>query len=147
MQEEQSEVRQSTMATILHEQQETVVTPLAREGGLWLASADLARTTGFELKPEGLCRDAICVPVSKGRHAFADGDAIDIAGFWRHLGHPVVHDAARCVWALGIGARARQQALEQLEAPDFELPGIDGRSHSLSDYRGQKVFLVSWASW
>ena len=113
------------MATILHEQQETVVTPIARDGdGLWLASADLARTTGFELKPEGLCRDAICVPVSQERHAFADGDAIDIAGFWRHLGHPVVHDAARCVWALGISARTRRQALEQVEAPDFELPGI-----------------------
>lgn len=136
------------MATILLEQRETEVAPLSRPGdGLWLAPDDLQRATGFELKPEGLCRDAICVPVPKGRHAFADGDAIDVAGFWRHLGNPVVTDASRRVCALGIGAGARRQALESLEAPDFTLPDLDGRPHSLSDYRGRKVFLASWASW
>lgn len=136
------------MAIILHEQQETEVAPLARDGdGLWLDKVDLQRATGFELKPEGLCRDAICVPVPKGRHAFADGDAIDVAGVWRYLGNPVVTDASRRVWALGIGAGARQQALESLEASDFTLPDLGGRPHSLSDYRGRKVFLASWASW
>ena len=33
------------------------------------------------------------------------------------------------------------------EAPDFTLPDLEGRQHSLSDYRGRKVFLASWASW
>jgi peroxiredoxin len=32
-------------------------------------------------------------------------------------------------------------------APDFTLPDLDGRMHSLSDYRGKKVFLLAWASW
>ena len=44
-------------------------------------------------------------------------------------------------------ARARASGLSSLEAPDFTLPDLDGRLHSLSDYRGKKVFLVSWASW
>ena len=136
------------MVTILHEQQQTEVTPLHRDGdGLWLDKADLERATGFALKPEGLCRDAICVPVPKGRHAFADDTAIDVAGFWRYLGHPVAHDERRLVWALGVGAGARRQALDTLEAPDFTLPDLDGRAHALSDYRGKKVFLASWASW
>ena len=30
---------------------------------------------------------------------------------------------------------------------DFELPDLDGKLHRLSDYRGQKVLLVTWASW
>ncbi|MCC7122956.1 MAG: redoxin domain-containing protein [Gammaproteobacteria bacterium] len=34
-----------------------------------------------------------------------------------------------------------------LEAPDFTLPDLDGRLHSLSDYRGKKVFLFSWGSY
>jgi peroxiredoxin len=34
-----------------------------------------------------------------------------------------------------------------LEAPDFTLPDIDGQLHSLSDFLGKKVFLVTWASW
>jgi len=44
-------------------------------------------------------------------------------------------------------ARERQAALASLEAPDFALPDPTGRMHRLSDYRGKKVFLVTWASW
>ena len=36
---------------------------------------------------------------------------------------------------------------ELLTAPDFSLPDLEGREHSLSDYRGNKVFLATWASW
>jgi alkyl hydroperoxide reductase subunit AhpC len=31
-------------------------------------------------------------------------------------------------------------------APDFTLPDLDGNLHSLSDHRGEKVVLLSWAS-
>jgi peroxiredoxin len=34
-----------------------------------------------------------------------------------------------------------------LEAPDFTLPDVSGTPHSLSDYRGKKVLLATWASW
>jgi hypothetical protein len=66
---------------------------------------------------------------------------------WRHLDGPVLHDDSGTVWVLGEGAEARASSLRSLEAPDFTLPDVDGRPHSLSDYRGKKVFLVSWASW
>ncbi|NDG42002.1 MAG: TlpA family protein disulfide reductase, partial [Betaproteobacteria bacterium] len=39
------------------------------------------------------------------------------------------------------------QALSTLEAPDFELPDLAGQTHRLSDYRGKKVLLATWASW
>ena len=29
--------------------------------------------------------------------------------------------------------------LTSLDAPDFSLPDLDGKMHSLSDYRGKKV--------
>jgi peroxiredoxin len=32
-------------------------------------------------------------------------------------------------------------------APEFELPGLDGTSHRLSDYRGHPVWINFWASW
>jgi peroxiredoxin len=48
---------------------------------------------------------------------------------------------------LGVGAAARSDALRSLEAPDFTLPDLEGRRHSLSDQRGKKVLLVTWASW
>lgn len=32
-------------------------------------------------------------------------------------------------------------------APQFELVDLEGNSHSLSDYKGQKVYIKFWASW
>ena len=32
-------------------------------------------------------------------------------------------------------------------APNFTLPDLNGRVHSLADFRGKKVLLVTWASW
>jgi hypothetical protein len=48
---------------------------------------------------------------------------------------------------LGISAAERAKALASLEAPDFTLPDLDGRPHSLSAQRGKKVLLVAYASW
>jgi peroxiredoxin len=33
-----------------------------------------------------------------------------------------------------------------VEAPDFTLGDLDGNLHSLSDHRGKKVVLLTWAS-
>ena len=33
------------------------------------------------------------------------------------------------------------------ELRDFTLPDLACTAHSLSDYRGQKVLLATWASW
>jgi peroxiredoxin len=34
-----------------------------------------------------------------------------------------------------------------MEAPDFTLPDLRGRLHSLRDQRGKKTLLIAWASW
>ena len=126
------------MATLLTDSGEFGVT-LA--DGSWLNASDVARATGFALKPEGMCRDDLCVPtpVQDGR--------IDVAAFWRKLGRPVVSDAARETWVLGAGAQQRNDALAGLTAPDFTLPDLAGTPHTLSALRGKKVFLCTWASW
>jgi len=129
------------MATVLSD---TGTHAVPTSGGLMLTPEDVARVTGWTLKPEGMCRDELCVPLADSMQR--DG-RIDVAGFWRHLGRPVVHDRAGEAWVLGDGPDERQAALEGLQAPDFALPDLDGRIHRLSDYRGQKVFLTTWASW
>lgn len=116
--------------------------------GLWLDIAAAERATGWELKPEGLCRGPVCVPVPPGREGeFARPDAVNVAAFWRHMGKPVLHDDARDVWLLGEDAATRVEEMQSLEAPDFALPDLDGRVHRLSDYRGKQILLVTWASW
>jgi peroxiredoxin len=32
-------------------------------------------------------------------------------------------------------------------APDIALPGLDGRTIRLSDFRGQRLLVFMWASW
>jgi hypothetical protein len=116
----------------------------ATDDGLWLSAADAVRVTGWALKPEGMCRDDVCVPLPA---AGVRPGAVDVAAFWRRLGNPVLHDDAGATWVLGVGADARNDALAGLAAPDFTLPDLAGTPHTLSALRGKKVFLSTWASW
>jgi peroxiredoxin len=129
------------MATVLTELGDIAV---RATGGLFVADADAERATGWTRKPEGMCRGAICVPLPAD--AVREG-AVDLAAFWRKLGNPVLHDEAGETWVLGAGAEQRNEALAGLAAPDFVLPDLDDAPHRLSDLRGRKILLVTWASW
>lgn len=134
---------------VLHEHSETGC-PSARSSGddLWLSPTELTAATGWELKPEGLCKSDICVPLQSARTApLQQGSDINVAGLWRHLGRPVVHDDAGDTWVLGAAAADRRAALEEQQAPDFALGDLNGRMHALSHYRGRKVVIATWASW
>lgn len=129
------------MSTVLSDRGEATVDAA---DGLWLRAADVERATGWTPKPEGLCRGEVCVPLAP---ALSRGGRVDVAGFWRKLGHPVLHDESGEVWVLGTGAVERNGALAGLMAPDFTLPDLAGMPHTLSELRGKKVFLATWASW
>ena len=62
-------------------------------------------------------------------------------------GRPVAVDREERAAYLGVPAAARAAALASLQAPDFTLPDLSGRPHSLSAQRGKKVLLVAYASW
>lgn len=117
---------------------------VATRGGLWMSAADAERVTGWTLKPQGMCRNDLCVPLPP---AAVQGGEVDVEAFWRTLGGPVIADDGGEVWALGAPAEERNAALEGLEAPDFTLPDVDGTPRTLSRLRGRKVFLATWASW
>ena len=140
------------MSLVICEQRETTIDGGERHGdALWTTVSDVEVATGWQLKPEGLCRDEICIPLSpQQRRQFlrAQGDEVrvDLPGLWRSLGHPAVCDAGGDSWVLGIGAVDRAQALQSLEAPDFSLTDLAGRTHTLDGQRGKKVFLGNWAS-
>jgi hypothetical protein len=129
------------MTTILTESDELIVDAT---NGLWLAAPDAARVTGWTLKPQGMCRDDQCVPLPS---TAVEAGRIDVEAFWRRLGNPVLCTDDRRTWVFGAGAVDRNAALAGLMAPDFTLPDVSGRPHTLSDLRGKKVLLVTWASW
>ena len=117
---------------------------VATRDGLWMNAADAQKVTGWTLKPEGMCRAELCVPMPASA---VKGSDVDVEAFWKKLGGPVVASEARDVWALGAAADERNGALEGLQAPDFTLPDVDGVPRTLSELGGKKVFLATWASW
>jgi len=125
----------------------------AREdaGQLWITTADLKRATRFEVKPQGVCREELCFPLPRARQQeflrkTPPFSWFNITAFAALVHQPVAHDAALATWYFGLRADQRQQ-LTGLQAPDFTLLDLRGKPHRLSDFRGKKILLVTWASW
>jgi hypothetical protein len=120
--------------------------------GLWVTLPDLKRATGFALKPQGVCRDELCFPIPRGRRAaFLSRQGtttwFNLSEFARLLRQPVAHESDGFVWYFGPRPDEQNGFIGTLVAPDFKLPDMNGKSHSLSDFRGKKVLLLTWASW
>lgn len=139
-------------ATMVYDDRPTDVASAREEAGqLWITTADLKRATRFEVKPQGVCRDELCFPLPKAKQQDflrkeRSGTWFNMSAFAALVRQPVAHDAALATWYFGLRADQRQM-LSSLLAPDFTLPDINGKPHSLSDFRGKKVLLVTWASW
>lgn len=114
----------------------------ATVGGSHVDARTLATVAGWDLEPEGLCRGDVCLLVPDDLRS---GDGVDAVALWERLGWPVLRSGDDLY--LGEGAETRAGALAGTVAPDFTLQDLDGVSHSLSDHRGKKVLLVSWAPW
>lgn len=142
-----------TTATVLYQESETRVDDAKVEGDdLWLTLSELKAATSWELKPEGVCKGEICVPVPDARRAALIRD--EPAGTWfnltefaRLIEQPVAPAAQQSVWYFGPASWDWKSRMTSRQAPDFELPDLSGHMHSLSELQGKKVFLLFWASW
>lgn len=120
---------------------------VADDGVLWAEPAELTAATGWALKPEGLCRGDVCVPVRDPEGLVDAVGLVSLTSFAAALGLVVAFDLDERAAALGDGARRRRAALDSHEAPDVALPGLDGREHHLAEWNGGKRAVVAWASW
>ncbi|MBI3782156.1 MAG: redoxin domain-containing protein [Deltaproteobacteria bacterium] len=132
--------------TIIDDGRLTSAAATVDSNGVRLSPDTLHTTLGWELKAQGLCRDEVCIPVA-GRSALVNSDGVDLAAFADLLQRPLALDLEERVAYLGASVAQRSQQLASLQAPDFTLPDLDGRPHSLSDYRGKKILLLAYASW
>ena len=105
-----------------------------------MTSAELRQRTGWELRPEGLCKADRCVPVPA-----RPGERIDVRVLAAQLEMELVEDPEHGLWALG--PESGGHALASAELPDITLPDRHGTPFSLRSLRGTKVLLVMWASW
>ena len=132
--------------TFVDEAVRTVEAEVDGEGRVLVEPGRLPEAIGWTLKPEGLCRDEICVPV-RDRRAIEVGDRLDVAAIAGLLRQPIAVDAEAGYVAVALPAEARRSALDALHAPPFTLPDLDGRPRSLDEWRGSKRLLVAFASW
>ena len=102
--------------------------------------------TGWQVEDRGLCRGDVCVPTA-GRAVTTDEGAVDLGVVAELLDRPLAADAATAAVALGQPRSRRRATLQDLVAPDFTLPDLDGTDHRFSDWQGRKRLLVAFASW
>jgi hypothetical protein len=122
-------------------------TPIALlESGPFVEARTLPGLIGWELKPEGLCRDERCVIVTD-RDALEPAGQVDMRVVASLLDRPVAVDDEAGITAIGAERAGRRAALKDLRAPDFTLPDLDGTFHSLADHRSKKRLLVAFSSW
>jgi hypothetical protein len=108
--------------------------------GLEITADELARRTGWVVKPEGACKADRCVPLPD----FDEG-RIDARVLAERLRMPLIRDEVHDLWCLG--PESDSSPLESTRAPELNLPDWRGREFSLASLRGMKVLLLAWASW
>jgi len=132
--------------TIIDETREVTVDATVNDGNVGLSPDALRTALGWELKPQGLCKEDRCIPVGN-RGDVVTHDGVDLAAFAALLDRPLALDIEAGAACLGVAAEDRSARLRSLNAPNFTLPDLHGKFHSLSDYRGKKILLVAYASW
>lgn len=142
----------SESATVLYDDRVVAVaqTPSA-PNDLWVTPEDLTRINGFELKPQGVCLDELCIPLRQNE----DSDLFvtrrgqewfNVTELASKLEQAFVVDQERRIWSFGELPVERTAFLESAMAPDFALEDREGNVVRLSDFRGKKVLIVTWAS-
>ncbi|HZQ84751.1 MAG TPA: hypothetical protein VFA83_07930 [Acidimicrobiales bacterium] len=114
------------------------------DGRVLVDGRGVADALGWELKPEGLCRGDVCVPLPPGA---ASGGRVDLVRAAAALGRPAVVDAGLGAVAVALPSEERRRALDDLEAPAFTLPDLDGVPHELGEWQGRKRLLIAFSTW
>jgi hypothetical protein len=114
------------------------------DGRVLVDEAGVSDALGWQVKPEGLCRGDVCVPLPPG--SVRDG-RVDLVGAAHALGRPTVVDAVLGAVAIALPSEGRKRALDDLDAPAFTLPDLDGTPHALAEWDGRKRLLIAFSTW
>ena len=140
-------------ATVLYQERNVeIASTLDDPNDLWVVPDDLTRINDFVLKPEGACLAELCVPVRQDRDSElyvrrAGQGWFNVTELARRLQQSFAVDHEHAVWSFGNIPVTRNAFLQSAKAPDFALPDREGKLVRLSDFRGKKVLVITWASW
>lgn len=118
----------------LIDRDEVVVDADVTDGTVVIGADDLLRATGYELKPEGLCRGEVCIPFPN------DGERVELHAVADKLGRALVAADGVAAMAGDQMSRGQRGTLQ-----DLELPDLDG--NVVRPEVGRRTILIAWASW
>ena len=105
---EASDIHPEGSTTILYQGKSITLSETGEGDDLLVRPADLPRINGFELKPEGACFEAMCVPVGD-KLMSDDGQWFNLTAFADLLDQAWVADKEARVWSFAeIPAKTRQ---------------------------------------
>ena len=133
---------QSGVTVLYDDRAISVTASRVEKNDLWIASTELPKINEFTVKPQGACREDICIPLGK---ELKRNGWLNLSGFARKLKQAVVHEGS--TWSFGEMPVLRSGFLQSRIAPDFAIKDRQGKTVRLTDFRGKKVLLLSWASW
>jgi hypothetical protein len=134
---------ETSQATVLYGDRATQLESVrTKAADLWVRAADLPRINEFEVKPQGACRADMCIPIPK---ELKDGAWLNLTGFARKLRQSFLQESG--VWSFGEIPVVSGDYYRTRIAPDFAVPDRKGKVVHLSDFRGRKVLVITWASW
>jgi peroxiredoxin len=136
----------TTQWVLLHDGKQVSASLECHADMLLIAPADLQALLGWQVKDNTLCRDDRCLPLSFHPQLMQQGK-VDLFALSALQQMPLALDKQHSVLSIGESAEEQGDLLHSAIAPDFSLPDAAGKMHNLSDYRGKKILLVTWASW
>lgn len=141
----------TTAVTVLaREQTLSIDRAIIAEGELLVPVEHVQAITGFEFKPQGLCAGEICIAISPGANWISEHSGaryFNVSRFAKSTDQAFAVDAEKNVWSFTPVPRPETNPLLAGQAPDFSLLDQNGKIVKLSDFRGKKVLLLTWASW
>ena len=102
--------------------------------------------TGWQAKPEGLCRGDVCMPWSD-RASVGDDDDLDLVAMCEQGAMPVVIDLEEGVGVVGTAAHQRGEELRSDTVRSVELRDLRGAVRPVIEDRPGKKLVVAFSSW
>jgi hypothetical protein len=132
--------------TVLTEEGTSVVEGVWSGDHLMVHRSEIPTAIGWELKPQGLCRGDMCVPLVNIDEVERGGgyDLNAIAGL---LHRPTLGDPAADILVVGVPSTERQRAVVNNSLPPLFLPDLAGGLHCLDSWKGKKKLLIAFSSW
>lgn len=144
-------VANAAVSVITPEKTFTLEAAFVEKGELWIPQSDLKKVNGFELKPEGVCYKSMCIPLPKNNAAWIKkstaGSFFNLTAFAKKMDQQFVTDAKKEVFSFAAVPDLANRQLPLGKAPNFKLKDRKGKTVRLSDFRGKKVLIWTFASW